>query len=112
MFYGVDNNPSINFYAKKDLVINGTTAAGPANIKFGDNGSASLTCEALGANNVACTYAMSMNGANQEMVLTVSDTVITGTYTVALDGTVTFTVISATGSLASYIPANTVFSNN
>jgi hypothetical protein len=111
MFYGVDNDSSLNFYAKKDTVLNGNIAAGEASIKFNGNGSASLTCAGLGADNVACTYSTNMNGANQEMTLVVNDTTIVGTYTVSIAGVVTFTVISATGSLAAYIPANTVFSN-
>ena len=110
-FYGPDVDPTLNFYAKKDVVLNGSITPGAASIKFNGNGSASLTCEAISANNVSCTYSMNMNGGNQEMVLTVNDTVITGTYSVTAQGAVTFTVISATGSLAGYIPANTVFSN-
>ena len=111
MFYGADNDSSLNFYAKKDVTLTGNISAGEASIKFGNAGSASLTCAGLSADNVACTYSMNMNGANQEMTLTINDTVVVGTYAVSMTGNVTFTVTSATGSLAAYIPVGTVFAS-
>ena len=38
-FVSEDANPDVNFYAKKDLVLNGTIAAGAASIKFDNGGS-------------------------------------------------------------------------
>ena len=53
-----------------------------------------------------------MNGANQEMTVTVGNNVIKGIYAVdAATGKVTFTVSEVTGDYAAAIPANTVFSN-
>ena len=111
MFSGADNDASINFYAKKDLTLNGTVAGGSASIKFGENGAAILNAEALSVNNVSCSYSMKMNDANQEMTLVVGDNTIVGTYAVSITGAVTFTVTSITGSMAAAIPAGTVFSN-
>ena len=111
MFSGADNDASLNFYAKKDLTLNGTLASNPASIKFGENGTAVLNAEGLGVSNVSCTYSMNMNSANQEMTLVAGDNTIVGTYSVSMTGVVTFTVTSATGALAAAIPAGTVFSN-
>jgi hypothetical protein len=52
-----------------------------------------------------------MNGANQEMTITVGGNVIKGVYAVAPTGKVTFTVTEVTGDYAAAIPADTVFSN-
>ena len=110
-FYGPDVDPTVNYYVKKDLILNGVLASNPASIKLNGNGSAVLNAEALGVNNVSCTYSMAMNGANQEMTLVAGDNTIVGTYEVTMDGTASFVVTSATGSLAAAITAGTTFSN-
>ena len=111
-FSNVDNNPSLNFYTAKDLTLNGTTGIGAASIKFDVGGKAYFTCANASLNNVECSYTSAMNGANQEMTVTVGNNVIKGVYAVdAATGKVTFTVSEVTGDYAAAIPANTVFSN-
>ena len=110
-FSNVDNDPSLNYYAKKDLTLNGTIALGAASVKFDEGGKAYFTCADAGLDNVQCSYTTAMNGANQEMTITVGGNVIKGIYAVAPNGKVTFTVTEVTGDYAAAIPANTVFSN-
>ena len=111
-FSNVDNDPSLNFYTAKDLTLNGTTGIGAASIKFDVGGKAYFTCANASLNNVECSYTSAMNGANQEMTVTVGNNVIKGVYAVdAATGKVTFTVSEVTGDYAAAIPANTVFSN-
>ena len=110
-FSNVDNDPSLNFYAKKDLTLNGTIALGAASIKFDEGGKAYFTCADAGLDNVQCSYTTAMNGAYQEMTITVGGNVIKGVYTVAPNGKATFTVTEVTGDYAAAIPANTEFSN-
>ena len=102
--YFYDSN---NFGTVKNLTMNGTILTGPASIRFGDSGVVFLTYEgtplAIGA------YVMSMNCVNQEMVITVSNSTISGVYLVSANGTVTFTVTNVEGDLASSISLNTVF---
>lgn len=110
-FSNVDNDPSLNYYAKKDLTLNGSIALGAASIKFDEGGKAYFTCTDAGLNNVQCSYTTAMNGANQEMTITIGGNVIKGVYAVAPTGKVTFTVTEVTGDYAAAIPADTVFSN-
>ena len=111
MFVGPDNNSALNYYAKKDLVLNGTTSAGAATIKFAENGNLAFTCEGLGINNANYTYSMSMNEGSQELVIIADRVNVKGTYAVSASGVVTFTVTSVAGDLTSYLPVGTVFSN-
>ena len=110
-FSNVDNDPSLNYYAKKDLTLNGTIALGAASVKFDEGGKAYFTCAGASLDNVQCSYTTAMNGANQEMTITVGGNVIKGVYAVAPTGKVTFTVSEVTGDYAAAIPAGTVFSN-
>ena len=110
-FIGPDVDPTLNYYAKKDLTLNGVLASNPASIKFNGNGEAVLNAEALGVNNVSCTYTMAMNDGNQVMTLVAGDNTIVGTYEVTLTGVASFVVTSATGSLAAAVTAGTTFSN-
>ena len=110
-FSNVDNDPSLNYYAKKNLTLNGTITLGAASIKFDEGGKAYFTCAAASLDNVQCSYTTAMNGANQEMTITVGGNVIKGVYAVAPTGKVTFTVTEVTGDYAAAIPADTVFSN-
>ena len=111
MFTGQDNNPTLEFYAKKDLVLNGTISAGAASIKFDDNGVAYLTCEALSASNVEGTYYMSMTDTRQEILVVVANTMIIASYKVYVTGQVEFIVQNVMGDLASYIPVGTTFTD-
>ena len=110
-YYNEGANPYQNFLAKKDVSLSGTTNAGAATIKFGDSGKVLLTCTGLNADNAECAYKMYMNGNAQEMVITVGNDTIKGTYAVNAQGVATFKVIEATGNLAAAIAANTVFAN-
>ena len=110
-FYGPDVDPTLNFYVKKDLVLNGTTSAGPASIKFGGNGVAYLTCESLGASNVAGEYYMSMTDTRQEILIVVAETMIIASYEVSITGEITYVVQNIMGDLASYIEVGTTFTN-
>ena len=112
-FSGPDSDPTLSFFAKKDLTLTGTTNAGAASIKFGENGKAFLTCEAAGFNNVEGTYTMAQGASGQTCVIKIGDNTLTGVY--AVDPTqnykVTFTVTEAGGQFAALVAANTVFSN-
>ncbi|MBQ6730768.1 MAG: bacterial Ig-like domain-containing protein [Bacilli bacterium] len=110
-FSNVDNDPSLNYYAKKDLTLNGTIALGAASVKFDEGGKAYFTCAGAELDNVQCSYTTAMNGANQEMTITVGGNVIKGVYAVAPNGKATFTVSEVTGDYAAAIPVDTVFSN-
>ena len=110
-FYNEGSDPEVNFYALNGLTLAGTINVGAASIAFGENGVASLTCSALGGT-VEGKYAMQMNGANQQLTITVSgDTIngtIVGTYAVSAQGVVTFTIIKGTGDFAAAVAADQV----
>ena len=110
-FFNTYESHELNFFTAKDLTLNGTTGIGAASIKFDVGGKAYFTCADAGLNNVECSYTSAMNGANQEMTVTVGNNVIKGVYAVDATGKATFTVSEVTGDYAAAIPANTVFSN-
>ena len=114
MFKGPNNDPSLNFYAKKDVTVSGELSTGGANasLTFGNAGTAKLNCAALNANDLACTYTMKMVGNDQIMTITVSDSAIAGKFTVDATGKVTFVVTEVTGSLASAISIGASLTNN
>lgn len=109
-FSNVDNDSSLNFYAKKDLALNGTIAAGAATMTFGQNGVVTLNCQALGGD-LAGTYTMAMGEAGQLLTVKTSMGNITGTYSVNPMGKVTFTVTEVTGDLAAGVNVGAVLSN-
>ena len=112
MFYSEEMNIAAPFLAVKGLEMSGALANGaPASITLGEQGKCKLTCAALGGS-LDATFTLIGN----KMTITVppfqggEKTVITGTYAPSDQaGVVTFTVISTTGEMAAYIPANTVF---
>ena len=104
-----DNDPKLNFYTVKNLTLTGTTLANEASMTFDDNGVAYFTCSGLGKTNVEGTFKMTMDGNDQIMTIVVDGNTITGTYSVAMDGTITFKVTSVTGALATYVEVNTLF---
>ena len=110
-FFNTYESHELNFFTAKDLTLNGTIALGAASIKFDVGGKAYFTCANASLNNVECSYTSAMNGANQEMTVTVGNNVIKGVYAVDATGKATFTVSEVTGDYAAAIPANTVFSN-
>ena len=109
-FSNVDNDPSLNFYAKKDLALNGTITAGAATMTFGQNGAVTLNCQALGGD-LAGTYTMAMGEAGQLLTVKTSMGNITGTYSVNPMGKVTFTVTEVTGDLTAGVNVGAVLSN-
>ena len=104
-------NPTLNYSAKSGMVLSGTIVPGAATITIGDNGAVSFTCAGASANNVAGTYSMAMDGADQKITVVVAGTTIVGTYVVdpANNYQVTVTVTSVSGTMASYINNGTVF---
>ena len=111
MFYSEEMNISAPFLAIKGLEMSGTIVPGAASITLGEHGTCKLTCAALGGS-LDATFTL----IGDRMVITVpafqggEKTVITGTYAPTEQaGVVTFTVISTTGEMAAYIPADTVF---
>lgn len=112
MFYSEEMNIAAPFLAVKGLEMSGALANGaPASITLGEQGKCKLTCAALGGS-LDATFTLIGN----KMTITVppfqggEKTVITGTYAPSDQaGVVTFTVISTTGEMAAYLPANTVF---
>ena len=99
----------VNYLAPKDMVLNGKNGL-DASIKFGDTTKAFITYSAIGLNNTECSYRMTYGGG-QGMIITVNGKEIEGSYVVALDGTVTFTVTGVDPALSSYITVGAVFSN-
>ena len=111
MFYGPDNDPTLNFYTKKDVILTGSTAVGEGNIKFDINGNLYLTLEPVGASNTPCPYTMSMNENHQIMTIKYNNNILAGEYNVSSAGFVTFTITSATGIFALHNLEGVVFSN-
>lgn len=109
-FSNIDNDPSLNYFAKEGLVLNGTITAGAATMTFGQNGAITLNNEALGGN-LAGTYTMAMGEAGQLLTVKTSMGNITGTYSVNPMGKVTFTVTEVTGGLAQGVNVGAVLSN-
>ena len=109
-FSNVENNPSLNFYGKNGLALNGTITAGAATMTFGQNGAITLTCAALGGD-LAGTYEMAMDGANQIITIKTAMGNITGTYSVNATGVVTLTVTAVTGDLATGVNVGAVITN-
>ena len=109
-FSNVDNDPSLNYYAKNGLALNGTITAGAATMTFGQSGAITLNCAALGGD-LAGTYTMAMGEAGQLLTVQTSMGNITGTYSVNPMGKVTFTVTEVTGDLAAGVNVGAVLSN-
>lgn len=109
-FSNVENDPSLNFYAKNGLVLSGKINANDASITFGQNGAVTLNCAALGGD-LAGTYEMAMDGANQMMTIKTSMGNITGTYAISAVGVVTFVVTAVTGDLAAGVNVGATLSN-
>ena len=109
-FSNVENDPSLNFYAKNGLVLSGKINANDASITFGQNGAVTLNCAALGGD-LAGTYEMAMDGANQMMTIKTSMGNITGTYAISAAGVVTFVVTAVTGDLAAGVNVGATLSN-
>ena len=114
-YTSTENDPELFYYAPAGLSLTGTIVPGAATIKFEGHGNAKFTCAGAGMDNVAITYAMSME-TDQETSETiqiidfnVNGTIVHCQYAISAAGVPSATVISATGDLAAYIPANTVF---
>ena len=109
-FSNVDNDPSLNYYAKNGLVLNGNITAGAATMTFGQNGAVTLHNDMLGGD-LAGTYTMAMGEAGQLLTVKTSMGNITGTYSVNPMGKVTFTVTEVTGDLAAGVNVGAVLTN-
>ena len=111
-FYNSYEADDIKFFGTNGLVLTGSINAGAATLTFGANGVIKMTCANMGLDNVAGSYIMRMNGADQEMVITVAGNTITGTYSVSALGVVTFTITAVDGPQAAYIGTGGVFTFN
>ena len=109
-YYNDYENPEANFFAEEGEVLNGTITAGAASMTFGQNGVVTLNCAALGGD-LAGTYAMSMNNADQLITIKTSMGNIVGTYSVDMAGLVTLTVTEVTGDLAAGVNVGAVLTN-
>ncbi len=109
-FCNVDNDPSLNYFAKEGLALNGTITAGAATMTFGQKGAVTLNCQALGGD-LAGTYTMAMGQDGQLLTVKTSMGNITGTYSVNPTGKVTFTVTEVTGDLAAGVNVGAALSN-
>ncbi len=108
----VDNDPTLNYYAKKDMTLSGTTSVGSASIKFGENGKVYLTCAAASYTDVEGTYTLVNNGTNHIMVITIGENTMTGKYVVNPSTMKsTFTVTSASGAFANLVSSGVAFTN-
>ena len=112
-YYSVDNDPNINFYAAKGLVLIAKEAdvSKQSSLVFGENGVVRFYLNPAADTVYVCSYLMKMNSANQEMTIVLDDNSLAGTYVVSNSGGVTFTIQSVEGTLASLIEVGTVFSN-
>ena len=111
-FVSEDDNPDVNYFAKKDLVLSGAVVSGAASVKFDGGGKAYFTCEGLGMNNVEGTYVMSMNGVMQEVTFDFNGTIVKATYGVDFGGSVTMIITEASGAGAAYFTIGAEFNNN
>ncbi len=109
-FSNVNNDPSLNYFAKEGLALNGTITAGAATMTFGQNDAITLNCQALGGD-LAGTYTMAMGQDGQLLTVKTSMGNLTGTYSVNPMGKVTFTVTEVTGGLAQGVNVGAVLSN-
>ena len=112
MFFSEEMNIAAPFLAINGLEMSGALANGaPASITLGEHGTCQLTCEQLGGSlNATFTLIGSTMTITVPAFMGGEKTVITGTYAPSDQaGVVTFTVISTTGEMAAYIPADTVF---
>ena len=109
-FSNIENDPSLNFYAKNGLALSGNITAGAASMTFGQNGAITLNCAALGGD-LAGTYEMAMDGANQIMTVKTSMGDITGKYAISAAGVVTLEVTAVTGDLAAGVNVGAVLAN-
>ena len=109
-FSNVDNDPSLNYFAKNGLALSGNITAGPATMTFGQNGAVTLHNEMLGGD-LAGTYEMAMGDGNQIITIKTAMGNITGTYSVNAAGEVTLTVTAVTGDLAAGVNVGAVISN-
>lgn len=109
-YSSADLDPSLLFYAPKDMSLNGVISGGAAQFTFDEGNKISFT---YGEHqDVLGQYTMEMNNDNQIMTIRVLNSVIKGTYVVNTDtGKVTFTVTEVTGDLATDIAVNTIFTN-
>ena len=115
MFYSEEMNIAAPFLAVKGLEMSGALANGAAaSITLGEQGKCTLTCAQLGGS-LNATFTL----IGDKMTITVpafmggEKTVITGTYAPTdTGGVVGFTVISTTGEMAAYLPADTFFSGS
>ena len=109
-FSNVDNDPSLNYFAKDGLVLSGDITAGAATMTKGQKGAVTLNNENLGGD-LAGTYTMAMGETGQLLTVNTSMGNITGTYSVNPMGKVTFTVTEVTGGLAQGVNVGAVLSN-
>ena len=107
----VDVDTSLSYFTKKDLELTGNISVGESSIKFDEGGKFSFTCENAGISAQQGTYTMVMRNGQQEITMTLGETTIRGNYSVNMAGEVSIVVLEATGPMASYIPANTTFTN-
>jgi len=111
-FYSVDNSPYIAYFAKNNMVLSGSTAAGEASIKFGTLGKAYLTCDGAHISNQQVSYTMGYGEAGQEMVISIDEeNKIKGIYSVDEEFKVTFTVTEATGQFNGLVTVGAIFAN-
>ena len=100
--------PFNNFFAFDGLALSGEINDDtPATLTFGASGAATLNY----GSDVPSTYRMFMYGGNQMLEITTPAGKITGTYIVSQPGVVTFTIVSATDTIASYVTAGQTFTS-
>jgi len=117
-YSSMETDPNLMLYAPAGFSFTGTIVPGTANIVIDGHGKARFTCAGAGMDNVAITYEMYVtynSGSRAEPSYTqfidfdVNGTIVHCRYELNAVYTPVITVVSATGDLAAYIPANTVF---
>ena len=82
------NESDLNFYSKKGVTF--TNAYEDATITFGDPGELIFNYPSASIENVTCEYTMEMEGNTQVMTFTVNGITLKGTYSVQMNGHVSF----------------------
>lgn len=109
-YYNDYDGPTNFLFAKEGLELSGNITAGQAKLTFGKDGAVQLTCAALGGD-LSGTYQLQVNEGTQYMLIKTSMGNITGSYSIDLQGKVTFTVVAVTGDLAAGVNVGATLTN-
>ena len=107
-FSSVDNDPTLNFYTKKNLELSSTNMGSIAFI-FDEGGVFYLGFVYNGEQDG--TYTMEMSGEDQILTLTIGNSTVKGVYELDMAGNVSFTITEVTGDLAADVTVGDVYTD-